>query len=124
MLLNKRDLMATIGARGGFIFLNDPMKGTEIIANRTYLVDLTKENSNNLYRYSTKLKYDQGIQPSYDKHIKTILGEYLDEVLTEKDKKEMEGMLAEEKRAIEQQKEKEKPKFDWDLSNKDKKGNK
>lgn len=126
MILDKRNLMATIGARGGFIFLNNPMKKTEVLS-KTYQINLTTENRENLYRYSTKLKYDKGVPPNYDKHIKTIVGDYLDDKLKPKDLKEMEKMIAEEKKAIEQAKEKEKPRFSWDLSKnkkQDKKGSK
>ena len=126
MIFDKRDLMAAVGARGGFIFLDSPMKQIKVV-NKPCRIDLTKENTQNLARYATKLKYDKGIQPNYDNHIQNIVGEYLEETLTPKDIKEMEKMIAEEKRAIEQAKEKEKPRFSWDLSKnkkQDKKGSK
>jgi hypothetical protein len=99
-----------------FILSDEP--GLVEIINKTYLVDLTLENCENLKRYCTKLHYSQNIPVDYNKVILEAVDEYLKKRITGKDLKEFEKMQAEEKQAKEKTREKELPKFDWDLANK------
>lgn len=116
MLLDKREL-----ANKKFLFLDDPENIYEDL-NHVCNIDLNNINCENLKRYCTKLYYDQEIPVDYNKQIKIILENYLSNHITEKDLKEIEEIKADEVRRIEVAKKKEKPKFPWDLSNKDKEG--
>jgi len=110
--LDKRNLMGR-----KFIFLNNPDNIHEK-TNPTFNIELTKCNAQDLIRYCTKLFYDKKIPVDYNKVIKIALSEYLKKHITDKDLKEIERMKKEEARTIENTRKNEKPKFDWDKSNK------
>ena len=116
MILNKRDLM-----NRKFIILNDPDNIYENL-NPAFDIDLDTCNCEDLKRYVTKLYYDQDIPVDYNKVIRQALDLYLKKHITQKDLKGIEEMKKEEASIIEEEKAKEKPKYDWDLSNKNKKG--
>ncbi len=99
-----------------FILSDEP--GLVEIINKTYLVDLTLENCENLKRYCTKLHYSKNVPVDYNKVILEATDEYLKKHITGKDLKEFEKMQAEEEQAKEKAKVKKEPKFDWDLDNK------
>lgn len=115
-MLDKRDLI-----NKPFLFLNDPENTYEKL-NQAFNIGLNNVNGENLIRYCIKLFYDQDISVDYNKQIKIILEKYLKKYITEEDLKDITYIKAGEARRIEEAKKKEKPKFPWDLSNKNKKG--
>jgi len=116
MILDKRDLM-----NRKFIFLNDP-DDLYVELNQVFNIDLNSVNAENLKRYCTKLFYDKNVPVDYNKVIRIALAEYLKKHIKDKDLKGIEEMKAEEEEQIEKARKKDNPKFDWDLSNKNKKG--
>jgi len=116
MLLNKREL---IGEK--FIFLNDPENIYENL-NQSFNIDLNDVNCENLKRYCTKLFYEKDIPVDFNKQIKITSEKYLKKQISEEDLKDIEEIKADEARRIEEAKKKEKLRFPWDLTNKDKEG--
>jgi len=113
MLFDKRDFRP-----GEFIFLNDPeISRINEVVNPTFYIDLEEYPAEDLLRYCTKLFYDKDIPVDYNKVLKIALEKYLNDVIGGKELKEIEEMKAKELKEIEARKKVEKPKFDWDSSN-------
>jgi len=111
-MLDKRDLIGK-----SFIILNNPDNPYEKL-DTMFNIDLTNCSAEDLKRYCTKLFYDQDIPVDYNKVIRQALAWYLQHHITDNDLKEIENIKAEELAEIERSKQKAKPVFDWDLSNK------
>lgn len=100
-----------------FIFSRNPDSIAPEIVNPTFNIELEEYPAEDLLRYCTKLFYDKDIPVDYNKVLKIALEKYLNDVIGGKELKEIEEMKAKELKEIEARKKVEKPKFDWDSSN-------
>lgn len=95
-----------------YIFFNDPQKTLD--SKKKPEIGIQVGSIEDMNRYAKHLFYNLGQRPNYDKIVKQALSEYLDNLLTKKDLKELESMKDRELEAIEEHKQKLRPNYDWD----------
>lgn len=112
-----------VGRGGRFLFLNDPEidRMNEVI-NPTFYISLDEYPAEDLLRYCTKLFYDKNIPVDFNKQIRLALAFFFKRHIGEMELKEIEDIKNEEAKIIEEARKKELPRFAWDKSNQNKKG--